>query len=92
MKINWKVRFNNPLFYVSIVLSIVTPILAYFGLSWEQMTSWQTLGNLFVEAIKNPVVVVAVLVSLYNAVIDFTTSGVSDSRQALTYSVPKKDE
>lgn len=92
MKINWKVRFNNPLFYVSIVLSIVTPILAYFGLSWEQMTTWQALGNLFIEAIKNPVVVVAVLVSLYNAVIDFTTSGVSDSQQALTYSVPKKDE
>lgn len=89
--INWKVRLNNPLFYVSIVLSIVSPILAYFGLSWEQMTTWQALGGLFIEAIKNPVVVVAVLVSLYNAVIDFTTSGISDSKQALTYTAPKKD-
>lgn len=89
--INWKVRFSNPLFYVSIVLSIVSPILAYFGLSWEQITTWQAFGKLFVDAIQNPVVVVAVIVSLYNTVIDFTTSGISDSVQALTYTKPKKD-
>lgn len=89
--INWKVRFSNPLFYVSIVLSIVSPILAYFGLSWDQITTWQALGKLFVDAVQNPVVVVAVIVSLYNTVIDFTTSGISDSTQALTYTKPKKD-
>ena len=89
--INWKVRFSNPLFYVSIVLSIVSPILAYFGLSWDQITTWQTFGKLFVDAVQNPVVVVAVIVSLYNTVIDFTTSGISDSTQALTYTKPKKD-
>lgn len=89
--INWRVRFKNPLFYVSVALSIITPILTYFGLSWEQMTTWDALGTLFVDAIKNPVVVVAVIVSLYNTVIDFTTSGISDSKQALTYTSPKKD-
>lgn len=89
--INWKIRFKNPLFYVSVVLSITTPILTYFGLSWEQMTTWNALGTLFIDAIKNPVVVVAVIVSLYNTVIDFTTSGISDSKQALTYTSPKKD-
>ena len=89
--INWRVRFKNPLFYVSVTLSIITPILTYFGLSWEQMTTWDALGTLFVDAIKNPVVVVAVIVSLYNTVIDFTTSGISDSKQALTYISPKKD-
>ena len=90
MKINWQVRFKNPVFWVQIAIAIVVPILAYFGLQWSDMTSWQALGSLFVEAIKNPVVVVAVLVSVFNAINDPTTSGLTDSSQALTYIKPKK--
>lgn len=90
MKINWQVRFKNPVFWVQIAIAIVVPILAYFGLQWSDMTSWQALGNLFIEAIKNPVVVVAVLVSVFNAINDPTTSGLTDSSQALTYIKPKK--
>ena len=90
MKINWQVRFKNPVFWVQIAIAIVVPILAYFGLQWSDMTSWQALGSLFVEAIKNPVVVVAVLASVFNAINDPTTSGLTDSSQALTYIKPKK--
>lgn len=90
MGINWKVRFRNPIFWVQVILSIVTPMLAYFGVNWEDMTTWYALGNLFVEAVKNPVVVVAVIVSLWNAVNDPTTAGLADSEQAMTYDKPKK--
>ena len=90
MKINWQVRFKNPVFWVQIAIAIVVPILAYFGLQWSDMTSWQALGRLFIEAIKNPVVVVAVLVSVFNAINDPTTTGLTDSSQALTYIKPKK--
>lgn len=92
MKINWKVRVKNPMFWTGIVLAIILPILSYFGLKWEEITTWAALGTLIVEAIKNPVVVVAVLVSLYNAIIDPTTKGFGDSKQALTYTEPKGDE
>ena len=90
MKINWKVRVKNPLFWVEIAAAILLPILAYFGLSWEDMTSWAALGNVLLEAIQNPVVIVATLVSAWNAITDPTTKGISDSEQAMTYNKPKE--
>lgn len=89
MKINWKVRIKNPMFWAGIIMAVLLPILSYFGLNWEDITTWTALGNLFVEAIKNPVVVVSVLVSVYNAILDPTTKGFSDSTQAMTYEKPK---
>ena len=89
MKINWIVRFKNPVFIVQLVLAIITPILAYFGLAWEDMTTWASIGVMLLDAVKNPVVVVAVVVSVWNAVTDPTTAGLGDSAQALTYKEPK---
>lgn len=89
MKINWKVRFKNPMFVVQLILAIVTPILTYFGLAWEEMTTWAAFGGVLWDAIKNPVVVVAVLVSVWNAVNDPTTASFSDSDEAMTYTEPK---
>lgn len=89
MKINWQVRFKNPVFWVSIIISVVSPILAYLGISWDSVTTWQALGDMFVQAVSNPVIVVAVICSVYTAIIDPTTKGLSDSEQALTYTEPK---
>ena len=86
--INWKVRIKNPVFWVQIVAAIVLPILAYLGLSWEDMTSWASLGGIFLEAVKNPVILVSVLVSVWNAVNDPTTRGLSDSQRAMEYEIP----
>ena len=89
MKINWKVRFANPEFWKSIVLAVFVPLLAYYGMMWNDMTTWEAIGNLFVQAVQNPVVVLSVVVSVYNAIIDPTTKGMGDSEQALTYTEPK---
>lgn len=89
--INWKVRIKNPVFLVQIVLAIFTPILAYAGLTVEDMTTWAAVGNLIVGAVSNPYVIGLVIVSVWNAVNDPTTSGVTDSVQALGYETPKKD-
>lgn len=91
-KINWKVRFKNPVFVANILLAIILPILAHLGMNWEDMTTWAALGGALVSAVKNPVIVVAVVVSVWNAVNDPTTAGISDSSQALTYNTPKKEE
>jgi phi LC3 family holin len=90
MKINWKVRFKNPLFYVQIVLSVLTPILTYLGLTATDLTTWAKLGDVLLKAISNPYVLSLVLVSVYNALVDPTTRGFGDSEQALTYEKPKK--
>lgn len=88
MNINWKVRIHNPVFWVNIAVAVVLPILAYFGLNWEEMTTWAAFGAIFVQGVKNPVVVVSVLVSVWNALNDPTTQGLSDSTRALAYTKP----
>ncbi len=88
MKINWKVRFKNPAFWVQVIVSIFVPILAHFGFNWSDMTTWASIGSLLWQAIQNPVVVVSVLISLYNACIDPTTKGIGDSARALGYENP----
>lgn len=90
MKINWKVRAANPEFWKQIVLAVFVPLLAYYGMMWEDMTTWAAIGSLFVQAIQNPVVVLSVVVSVYNAIIDPTTAGIGDSERALTYDKPVK--
>ena len=89
MKINWKVRMKNPVFWGQVVVAVIAPILAYLGLSWSDMTPWAAFGGIFVKAVSKPVVFVSVLVSVWNLINDPTTKGFSDSTQALTYEKPK---
>lgn len=91
MKINWKVRFQNPQFIAQIVLAVLVPIFTYFGVTGQDMTTWPILFNTLFKAISNPFVVASILVSVYNSITDPTVSGLSDSKQALTYRKPKKD-
>jgi phi LC3 family holin len=92
MKINLKVRIRNPLFWVQVGLAVLMPILAYLGITVKDLTSWSILGATLFEAVKNPYVLGLVLVSVWNAINDPTTSGLSDSAQAMTYTVPKKKQ
>lgn len=87
---NWLVRFKNPVFWAQIILAVFTPILAYAGLTAEDLNTWSALGDLIMGALSNPYVLMLVVVSVWNAVNDPTTSGVTDSTQALTYEEPKK--
>ena len=88
MNINWRVRIKNPAFWVSIAIAIVTPILAYFGLTAQNMTSWGAIWDVVVQAVSNPYVILTVAVSVYNAIVDPTSTGVTDSSRALQYDAP----
>lgn len=92
MKINWKVRFKNPVFLFQLLLTAFAPILAYTGLSWEGLTTWQTLGELVVQAYSNPFLLGLVVIALYNQLTDPTTTGYADSSQARKYDKPKEVE
>lgn len=90
MKINWKVRAKNPVFWAQLAVAIVLPILTYMGLNWSDMTTWVGLGAALFAALKNPVMVVSVLVSVWNLITDPTTKGLSDSARALGYEEPNE--
>lgn len=89
--LNWKVRFNrkNILFIAQVIISVVIPVLTYFGLQASDLTTWGKVWETFVQAISNPYVVVMAIVSLFNAITDPTTKGISDSTSALSYTQPK---
>ena len=86
---NLKVRFKKPVFIAQLILAILTPILAYAGLTVQDLTSWQALGEILLGAIRNPYVLGLIVVSVWNALNDPTTAGITDSAQALTYNKPK---
>lgn len=90
--INWKVRLKNPLWWAQIVLAIITPILAYLGLSAEDLNTWSALGNVLLQAVSSPYILAMVVVSVYNAITDPTTTGFADSKRALTYDKPNNDK
>lgn len=90
--INIKVRFRNPVFIAQLILAVLTPILAYAGLTMQDLTTWKALGDLLLSAVKNPYVLSLVVVSVFNAITDPTTAGITDSERALTYDFPHREE
>ena len=88
-KVNFKVRFKNPVFIAQFILAILTPILAYAGLTMQDLTSWGALGSILLGAIKNPYVLGLVVVSLWNCLNDPTTPGlIADGVYGSTYDFP----
>ena len=86
-KINWLVRIKNKAFWVALIpaiLLLVQVIAAVFGFTLDL----GDLGDKLLDVV-NAVFTVLVILGI---VTDPTTSGVSDSKQALTYTEPKKDE
>lgn len=86
---NIKVRMKNPVFWVQIVLSILTPILAYVGITAQDLTTWAKVGDLLLLALSNPYVLAMVLVSVWNTLNDPTTKGITDSERAMRYTDPQ---
>lgn len=81
MKINWKVRLKNKTFWLTIipiVAAIVYTILGFFGV----------VPKVSQNDIINVLMLVVELFSVVGVVIDPTTSGASDSDNALTYETP----
>ena len=88
-KINWVVRLKNPIFVVQLLLAIITPVLAYMGITFQDLTSWGKLGEVILNALSNPYILGLIIVNAFNALTDPTTKGISDSEKALTYTEPK---
>ena len=87
MKLNWKVRLKNKLFWVEVVPAIalvIQAVAAVFGFTIDLSTmTGKILG--VVDAVFALLVIMGV-------VVDPTTVGVSDSERALQYTEPWKDD
>lgn len=83
--INWKVRVRNRNFWLALipaVLLLVQAVVAVFGVSIDL----GDLGDKLIAVVNTAFVVLAIL----GIVTDPTTSGLSDSTQAMTYDKPKE--
>ena len=91
-KINWKVRFSkdNLTFILRFIGALAVPILAYFGLKFEDITSFDALLDVLVRAVSNPYVLGLTVINALNMIPDPTTKGIADSEKALNYTEPKK--
>lgn len=85
MKINWKIRIKNPIWWAQMLLAVAMPVLAYFGLAVEDLSSWGALWDVLCKAISNPYVIGLAVVSAWNAINDPTTAGAGDSDRAMNY-------
>ena len=87
MKLNWKVRIKNKMFWITLIPAafvLVQAVVSAFGV---EMNFGQISDNLI--SIVNALFAVLAILGI---VTDPTTSGMSDSKQALTYEKPKKEE
>lgn len=85
MNINWKVRFRNKTWlitFLSAIIALLYQLLALFGItptfSQDAVITFCMMG-------------IDVLV-LLGVIIDPTTSGITDSATALTYTEPNKEK
>ena len=53
--------------------------------------NWK-VRNVILTAFSNPYVLLLMATSVYNAIIDPTTTGITDSKMALTYNTPNSDK
>lgn len=85
--INWIVRIKNKAFWIAVIpaiLLLIQVVAAVFGFTIDL----GDLGNRLLDVVN---AVFSVLVIL-GIVTDPTTAGISDSKQAMTYTKPKEKE
>lgn len=85
MNINWKVRFRNKSFWLALipaVLLLIQTLAAVFGYSLDL----GEMGNRLLAVVNAAFAVLSVL----GVVVDPTTEGTEDSRQAMEYQRPRK--
>lgn len=86
MKINWTVRIRNKTFWTTLIpaiLLLIQVVLSVFG--------YNVTFDLFGDKLISVVNALFVVLTILGIVNDPTTAGVTDSKQALTYTEPKKD-
>ena len=85
MRINWKVRFKNKTWLIAFLAAIVAFVYQLLGMVGIVPAVSQDMVTQLIAAVINILVAVGV-------VIDPTTANISDSKEALNYTEPKKEK
>lgn len=88
MKMNIPVRLKNIWFWVGVGGVLLTAL----GIEPEMLTSWNALKQAVMDVLGNPYLLGSAAIALLGQFVDPTTAGIGDSKQAMTYKEPKKDE
>lgn len=70
-------KFRNPYFW----LSVIALVFSASGVDFEQLTSWQLLGQALLGIANNPVSVVAVITGLLGIWNDNSTQGLDNIKK-----------
>ena len=84
MKINWRVRIKNKVFWLTIIplaLLLINQVLALFGVNFDQ--------TIITEKLVQIVGTIFAILGLVGVVNDPTTEGVEDSDRAMEYTKPQ---
>ena len=84
MQINWKVRFQNKTFLTGLISLVVVFVYDLLQLLEVAPTVTQSAVMQVAEGIL-------MILGMVGVIADPTTNGLSDSKQAMTYTSPKKD-
>ena len=81
MKINWKVRFKNPVWVTALVALIVSTV-------YQVLAMFDILPSITEETVMKIVAAVVQLLTMMGVMVDPTTKGLGDSDRALGYEEP----
>lgn len=88
MNMNIKVRVKNPWFWVGVFSVAITAI----GVDPQTFTSWAAVWEGIKAVLSNPVQLVTMCLAILSVFVDPTTAGIGDSKTALGYDKPNKEE
>lgn len=87
MKINWKIRIQSKVFVISLlglIFLLAQQVLGIFGINWD----YTVINDQLTQVINT----IFLILALVGVVKDPTTTGIEDSKQALTYTEPRKGD
>lgn len=85
MKINWKARFKNPVFWMTVIPAVVSCVYAILG-------AFGIVPALTENMVLNIAAAIITALTTLGVLVDPTTAGINDSHLAMTYKAPRKDD
>ena len=84
MNINWKIRFQNTTFLTGLISLVVVFI-------YDLLQLLEIAPAVTQSAVMQVAEGILTILGMLGVIADPTTAGLSDSKQALTYTSPKQD-
>lgn len=83
LNINWKLRFKNKTTLISLITLII-------GFVYQILSMFEVTPSISENDVTNIILMIVNILVAFGVVVDPTTAGVNDSKQALNYNVPKE--